>query len=239
MRKLIRLAAGLLAAASIAGCTAATPTPDAPSVLPTQTAAGDSSLPVAAATATPEAIIPTIQAPDPVAVATEALADRLGVSESAILYVDSIQVDWQDTSLGCPQPDEGYLQVMTPGYLVRLASGDTTYEVHTDLVGTAIICGEVGGEAEGVIRDPIVAEFAAQARADLAAQLGVPADQIAMVRSEAVEWSNSTLGCADAGSGEIIDAATTGYRIVLALGEDRFEYHTDQQRMILCAAPTE
>jgi len=106
-------------------------------------------------------------------------------------------------------------------------------------VGTAVVCGGAGSGEDVTIRDPIVAEFAAQARADLATELGVAAEQIAVVRSEAVEWSSSNLGCADEGSGDVVAAATTGYRIVLAYGEARYEFHTDQQRMILCEVPTE
>jgi hypothetical protein len=182
-------------------------------------------------------VIPTAESPDPVGSASKALAARLGIEQSDVVYVDAIQVDWDDTSLGCPQPDEDYLQVRTPGYLVRLAVGSDVFEVHTDLVGTAVVCGDAGG-GETTIRDPIVTEFAAEARANLANRLGVAAEQIALVRSEAVEWSGSNLGCAD-DSGSVVAAATTGYRIVLALGENRYEYHTDQQRMILCEVPTE
>lgn len=189
------------------------------------------------ATSAPEPIVPTLEPPDPVEAATQALAARLGIDSEDIAVVDAILVDWEDTSLGCPRPDQNYLQVMTPGYLVRLAVESEVYEIHTDLVGTAVVCGDIGSSQDAAIRDPIVTEFAAQARADLATELGVDAGQIALVRSEAVEWSNSNLGCQD--GDETIAATTTGYRIVLAYGEARYEYHTDQQRMVLCEVPTE
>jgi hypothetical protein len=237
MIRSIRLAVVALIAcllAAVSGCEGSPPAATVSS--PTLTVATEAGPASSSPTALP-VIIPTAETPDPVAAASGALAGRLGIEQSSVVYVDAIQVDWDDTSLGCPQPDEDYLQVKTPGFLVRLAVGSDIYEVHTDLVGTAVVCGDAGS-GEATIRDPIVAEFAAEARANLATRLGVAAEQIALVRSEAVEWSGSNLGCAD-DSGDVVAAATTGYRIVLALGEDRYEYHTDQQRMILCEVPTE
>ena len=40
---------------------------------------------------------------------------------------------WSDASLGCPQPDMGYAQVVTPGYLVlfRDSEGRSTKSIPT------------------------------------------------------------------------------------------------------------
>jgi hypothetical protein len=83
-----------------------------------------------------------------------------------------------------------------------------------------------------------VAEFTEQAKADLAARLEIAPQQIVLVRSEAVEWSDSSLGCQVEGE-DYVQALTAGYRIVLAVGDVYYEYHTDQQRMLLCEEPTE
>jgi hypothetical protein len=238
MRRTVRLIDAALVVvmlSALSGCGGAATATSVPS--PTLAAATSDGPSEPTATSAPEPIVPTLESPDPVEAATEALAARLGLDNDDIAVVDAVLVDWEDTSLGCPRPGQNYLQVMTPGYLVRLAVESDVYEVHTDLVGTAVVCGDMGSSQDATIRDPIVTEFAAQARTDLATELGVDAGQIALVRSEAVEWSSSNLGCEN--GGDPVAATTTGYRIVLAYGEDRYEYHTDQQRMILCEVPTE
>jgi hypothetical protein len=171
--------------------------------------------------------------------ARNVLAAELGIPPESIIQVSAIPVQWNDSSLGCPQPGQVYLPVVTPGYLVTLSVDGDDYNVHTDLNGVAVLCSLEGDPVgPGTVRDPIVAEFTEQARLDLAERLGIPSQEIVLVRSEAVEWSDSSLGCSLEGE-EYVQALTVGYRIVLAVGDAYFEYHTDQQRMILCESPTE
>ncbi len=47
---------------------------------------------------------------------------------------------WPNTALGCPKPGMFYAQHVTPGYVVMLRIGHRTYEVHTDRMGTAVMC---------------------------------------------------------------------------------------------------
>ena len=49
-------------------------------------------------------------------------------------------VEWSDTSLGCPEPGMAYAEVITPGYLIRLAAGDQLFEYHADRQGNVITC---------------------------------------------------------------------------------------------------
>lgn len=58
------------------------------------------------------------------------LAVRLGFSPADIGFVDFAGVVWPDGSLGCPQPDVAYPQVIVEGYLIRLAHGKMTYHYH-------------------------------------------------------------------------------------------------------------
>jgi hypothetical protein len=175
---------------------------------------------------------------DAIAVATNALAQELGIAVTDIAFVSSIPGEWNDASLGCPKADQTYAQVITPGYVVILAVGSTNYEVHTDLTGAAVVC--IGGEGAGggILTDPIVEEFIAAARAELAEELRIDAAEIALVRSEAVDWQDTSLGCAERGK-TYDQIVSPGYRIILAVGENRYEYHTDQQRKIRCDVPTE
>ncbi len=172
--------------------------------------------------------------------ALAALAAELGVPISLIQLVGPpLPVQWNDTSLGCPQPDQVYAQVVTPGYLFTFSYNGVTYQVHTDLGGQAIVCHNNGDPiGSGTVPDPIVAEFIVEARGELAQRLGVPPAEVVLVRSEAVEWTDTSLGCQEPGM-TYEQVLTPGYRIVLAVGDQHYEYHTDQQRMILCLNPSE
>lgn len=173
-------------------------------------------------------------------VAIDALVAALGVPESSVIVVDSpLPVQWSDSSLGCPQPGQTYQQVVTPGYLVTLAVGDQTYHVHTDVAGTAVVCDLPGDPVgSGTIPDPVVAEFIDKARNDLAVRLGVRPEDIVLVRSEAVEWSDSSIGCREEGV-DYVQVITFGYRIILAYDEQHYEYHTGQHQIQFCPNPTQ
>ena len=87
-----------------------------------------------AATAASEA--PGDSAAEPAVMAARAVAAaRLGVGEDAV-RVDGVEPrDWPDTALGCPEPETMYAAVITPGFVVRVAAGSQTVEVHTDATG--------------------------------------------------------------------------------------------------------
>ncbi|MGQ0603940.1 MAG: hypothetical protein ACT4QE_19845 [Anaerolineales bacterium] len=65
-----------------------------------------------------------------VEVARADLAAHLGLSPDNIGFVDFAGVVWPDGSLGCPQPDIAYPQVVVEGYLIRLVHGKVTYHYH-------------------------------------------------------------------------------------------------------------
>jgi hypothetical protein len=74
-----------------------------------------------------------LPAPDDViAKVSDDLASRTGAE---VVIVSLEAVDWPDTSLGNPQGEMFYAQVITPGYKIVLASGGANYEYHTDLAG--------------------------------------------------------------------------------------------------------
>jgi hypothetical protein len=64
--------------------------------------------------------------------AKEDLAQRLSISLTQIRLVESTEVEWSDSGLGCPQPGMDYLQVITPGYLILLEVNAQTYEYHSN-----------------------------------------------------------------------------------------------------------
>ena len=76
--------------------------------------------------------------------AAELLAGELGVAVAGLKVVSTTAMTWSDASLGCPQPDMGYAQVVTPGYLVLFRDSEgTEYKVHTNEDGSSVIvCGK-------------------------------------------------------------------------------------------------
>lgn len=72
------------------------------------------------------------------------LAGTARVSAEQIEVVSVEQVEWSDSSLGCPKGGMMYAQVITPGYKIVLSAGGSTYEFHSGLdpAGPLVQCGQ-------------------------------------------------------------------------------------------------
>ena len=68
------------------------------------------------------------------------LADALGCGVQEFSVTNVEDVEWSDSSLGCPQPDMMYMQVITPGSRITLERGGQQYVVHTDRGHRAVRC---------------------------------------------------------------------------------------------------
>ena len=70
--------------------------------------------------------------------------------------------------------------------------------------------------------------------AALAADRGVPATEIEVVRVEPREWPNTSLGCPEPGRA-YLDVITPGYAMVLRVrgGDEVYEYHSDEARLVV------
>ncbi len=80
---------------------------------------------------------------DPNSVAEEAvvlLAARLKVSANQITVVRAEAVTWPDGSLGCPEPDTAYTQMLVEGTQVVLQFQDRKYDYHAGPNGVAFLC---------------------------------------------------------------------------------------------------
>ena len=67
--------------------------------------------------------------------ALDFLATELKVDSDDIVHVDTEYQDWSDSSLGCPEPDTAYLQVITPGYKYIFSHLGEHHAIHTGLDG--------------------------------------------------------------------------------------------------------
>jgi hypothetical protein len=186
-----------------------------------------------------------------VARAREQLAQRLGLSEDALILQSASAQEWPDAGLGCPQPDQVYAQVITPGFLLTFAADGTSYEVHTDEQGSLLVLCENGqptdltaaappAAATGVAPDqgtvPALDEttrpLVEKAQQTLSSDLGVSAADVRLVALEPTEWSDSSLGCPKPGM-NYLQVITPGYRLVLEAQGQRYEFHTDQRGTVV------
>ena len=163
--------------------------------------------------------------------ATSAAADEIAV-------VSTEEVEWSDTSLGCPQPDEMYAQMITPGYLIVLEGGGETYEYHsgTDPEGPLVQCaddeptedetqsGADVASASDAQAEPL-ARLIQRAIADLVQTTSAAADEITVVNTEVVEWSDTSLGCPQP-DGMYAQMITPGYLFILERDGETYEYHS-------------
>lgn len=62
--------------------------------------------------------------------AKQHLAARLSVAEDELSVLVAERVTWSDSSLGCPQGDAMYMQVLTPGARVVLGRGTEQFHYH-------------------------------------------------------------------------------------------------------------
>lgn len=90
----------------------------------------------------PAVAVPTGPAGDAAGRARADLAARLGVDASAIEIAATEEHTWSDASLGLPEPDMMYAQVLTDGYIVTLSHGGQTYVYH--VAGEALKLNEAG-----------------------------------------------------------------------------------------------
>jgi hypothetical protein len=170
------------------------------------------------------------------------LKEHLHVDDAALQVEDATSVDWPDAGLGCPQKGMAYIQVITPGYRVRLRAADKTYEVHVG-AGRAVMCpeGPAGRQAGGGASRPAqdsylaaVARLSAEARGDLARRLKVPEQSIDVKFARPTTWPDADLGCGSTGA-KPRPAETKGFLIELGHAGKTYRYHTDMNRVRFCA----
>jgi ABC-type glycerol-3-phosphate transport system substrate-binding protein len=68
------------------------------------------------------------------------LAAELETAEGNLKLVSVQPVTWRDASVGCPEPDQGYAQVLTEGYLVIFEYDGEQYEVHQAVDADPMVC---------------------------------------------------------------------------------------------------
>ncbi|MCB0130151.1 MAG: hypothetical protein KDD78_04860, partial [Caldilineaceae bacterium] len=125
------------------------------------------------------------------------VAAQLQVATNAVEIVAVDPVEWPDACLCAAGPDEQCAQVVTPGYVITLAVGDTRYVYHTDRgpywlrlvdgptadVGVPVISGQVkmdNGSCQDVLIGPDGVAFGSCGGALMGGKFVSPARRMAL-----------------------------------------------------------
>jgi hypothetical protein len=71
--------------------------------------------------------------------ARQRLAQHLRIRAERLRLQQAEAHEWPDGSLGCPDPALGYIQVITPGFLLIFSDSTTTHQIHTDQNGAEMV----------------------------------------------------------------------------------------------------
>ena len=171
--------------------------------------------------------------------AAETLAEELGIP-IATIEVDTVRaVEWRNSSIGCPQPDQAYAQVIIPGHKITLRVDGQFYFVH-EANGRAAVClpSKPTTTGFGTEIDFAWGRQAMVARRDLAERLGVAENLVIIAGAEEMTWPDASLGCPGMEAGDT-PVATEGYILELRHGSRTYRYHADMERVFPCPAITE
>jgi hypothetical protein len=72
--------------------------------------------------------------------AIQLVAEHTGIPAEQLTVVAQEEVDWPDSSMGCPQPGLNYLQVITPGVRILVEGAGRTFYVHGDTQAHLFLC---------------------------------------------------------------------------------------------------
>lgn len=107
-----------------------------------------------------------------------------------------------------------------------------TINTMSNILGEPLEITEVESGQPGIIAPNVVIETVTR----LGSELGVPLDQVQIVNFEEVEWPDSCLGLGEANE-SCARVTTPGYRVILEVEGQEYEYRTDQTGLNIRQAP--
>lgn len=167
----------------------------------------------------------------------EQLSSHIDAPLDRIQFVAVEPMVWASIDYGC-QPTPRLEQAIS-GFRYRFIVGNRVYAFH----GTAdelILCAtpeRLSGELLTLV-DPVAAEFALLAKRRIGEQLDLPVRRIALVDAAPYTWTDTSLGC-PAPNVRYTSAQINGYRIVVAVNETEYIFHTDSVSLYSCEATNE
>lgn len=164
--------------------------------------------------------------------------DGLALADVQLAHIAPRRWVSADT-LDCQPAETDDPRAMIDGHEIILTGGGRVYVYHADQTRVqlcdAMPLDDVPGDV--LVRfDAIAADFLRVAQRDLARRLNVDVSRVALREMAVVVWPDTSLGCPRPNQ-TYTETRTTGYRILLAVGDDEYAYHTDYDRVLLCPSP--
>jgi len=86
----------------------------------------------------PPGSIHNLPVPDAVAAVRTHVANQLGLSEGVVIILSASKRDWPNSCLGLESPDEMCLQVITPGFHVKVQADGKEFMYRTNMDGRVL-----------------------------------------------------------------------------------------------------
>jgi hypothetical protein len=173
------------------------------------------------------------------------LAGDLRIDSQAINVALIETAVWLGTNLGCDMIVPTDLDEGISGYRVVLLVDSAIYEYHTDSSSQFLRCDLVDPTAAATLAvgallaiDPIAAELATLAQRRVADELDLPLRRVDVIGLRAITWTESSLGCPQPDQ-TYTPVEIDGYRIVISAAENLYIFHSDSERLALCAPEDE
>src|SRR5262249_6994360 len=142
---------------------------------------------------------------------------------------------WPDRCLGVVRMGVLCAQGVTPGFRIILEANGEQHEFHTDQTGTSLM--EASANTPAPVPSGEPTSQATQIPVDIppmqrkaidaaTGALGLPADQVQLVRIEPVQWPDACLGVTRMGV-LCAQGVVDGFRIILAANGRQYEFHTN------------
>ncbi|HYW20723.1 MAG TPA: hypothetical protein VE956_15750 [Nodularia sp. (in: cyanobacteria)] len=157
-----------------------------------------------------------------------AASQRLQLPTSRLSIIQTQQQNWSGGCLELANPDEGCTRNIVPGWRVVVGAANQTLVYHTNQTGSAIRLNQkasniANNQLPKQISDAVLRDASNRARSKIAVS---PQN---ITQAEKVVWSN---GCLDL-VGEICTfAQVPGWRVTVAIAQEKFVYHTDENSVV-------
>ena len=147
-------------------------------------------------------------------------------SVSKLTVVSSKRQNWTDGCLGLGTPEESCLAAKVPGWRVVVSDGSRSWTYRTDSSGRTLRLENktITGNSLRSVNDAVLREVSRRA--------SLPTSAFRIVESQRQNWSNGCLGLSSPGIA-CTGAIVPGWRIVVANGQQRWVYRTNESGSVV------
>ncbi len=186
-----------------------------------------------------DATPPPVISADPGHIARQVIAEFLSLPMTEVTLVSLEAREFNDSSLGCPEPGMSYQQVLTAGHRAVVEAEGRRFDVRVAGAHGRICRNgkrrpqEPSPGREGSDRDSAITAMAESARIDLAARLDAAAPDVRLIDIQPFDGQSAPAGCTpECLAGE----SACGWLIGLYYDGRRYDYHAAGDVVVPCPA---